>query len=107
MSFEMPHFEVRYHDKAEWEEISDENALESIQEAFGWVTPAIQDMIQGKRILTPDAMYRIKCNISINQRTSAEGGPAFSRSLAVTVKSGSRSGSPWAGPITWLMQLGK
>jgi hypothetical protein len=62
MMFEMPHFEVRYHDKAEWEEISEVNALESIQEAFEWVTPAIRDMIQGKRILTPDAMYRIKCN---------------------------------------------
>jgi hypothetical protein len=60
MMFEMPQYEVRYHDKAEWQAISEIEVLESLQEIFIWVTPAIQDMIQGKRVLTPNATYRIK-----------------------------------------------
>jgi hypothetical protein len=60
MMFEMPHYEVRYNDKAEREEISEVEILERMHKVFVRVTPAIQDMIQGKRILTPDAMYRIK-----------------------------------------------
>ena len=57
--FEMPHYEVRYHDKAEWEDISEIEVLESLQDVFVQVTPSIQDMIQGKRVLTPDATYRL------------------------------------------------
>jgi hypothetical protein len=58
--FEIPHYEVRYNDKAEWEEISEVEVLESMQKLFVKVTPAIQDMIQGKRVMTPDAIFRIK-----------------------------------------------
>ena len=58
--FEMPRYEVRYNDKAEWEEISEVEVLESMLKLFVKVSPAIQDMIQGKRIMTPDAIFRIK-----------------------------------------------
>jgi hypothetical protein len=34
--------------------------LESLQDAFVLITPALKDMIQGKRVTTPDATYRIK-----------------------------------------------
>jgi hypothetical protein len=30
------------------------------KKVFAKVTPAIQDMIQGKRVMTPDAIFRIK-----------------------------------------------
>ena len=60
MMFEMPQYEVKYHDKAEWQAISEIEVLERLQEIFVWVTPAIRDMIHGKRVLTPDAIYRIK-----------------------------------------------
>jgi hypothetical protein len=53
-------YEVRYHDKEDWEVISEIEVLKSLQEVFDQVTPAIQDMIQGRHILTPDAVYRIK-----------------------------------------------
>jgi len=53
-------YEVKYHDKQAWEEISEIEILESLLEVFDRVTPAIQEMIQGKRVLTPKAMYRIK-----------------------------------------------
>ncbi len=60
MKFAMPLYEVRYHGKEEWEGISEIEVLEDVLEVFTLVTPAIQDMIQGKRVLTPDAIYRIK-----------------------------------------------
>jgi len=53
-------YEVKYHDKQEWQEISEIEVLENLYEVFDRVTPAIQDMIQGRRILTPNAVYRIK-----------------------------------------------
>ena len=56
-------YEVRYHDKEDWEVIPEIEVLKSLQEVFDQVTPVIQDMIQGKRILTPDAVYRIKSNL--------------------------------------------
>ena len=61
--FEMPQYEVRYHDKAEWENISEIEVMESLQEVFVLVSPSIQDMIQGKKVLTPDATYRIIGNV--------------------------------------------
>ena len=60
MKFKMIHFEVRYFDKTEWEKISEVEVLESLQDAFVRVTPALRDMIQGKQVTTPDAIYRIK-----------------------------------------------
>jgi len=61
--FEMPQYEVRYHDKAEWEDISEIEVMKSLQEVFVLVSPSIQDMIQGKKVLTPDATYRIIGNV--------------------------------------------
>ena len=60
MKFKMLHYEVRYFDKTEWEKISEVEVLESLQDAFVRVTPALRDMIQGKQVTTPNARYRIK-----------------------------------------------
>jgi hypothetical protein len=60
MKFKMLHYEVRYFDKTEWEKISEVEVLESLQYAFVRIKPALKDMIQGKRVTTPDAIYRIK-----------------------------------------------
>ena len=56
----MLHYEVRYFDKTEWEKISEVEVLESLQDVFVRITPALKDMIQGKQVTTPDATYRIK-----------------------------------------------
>jgi len=63
MMFEMPHYEVRYHDKTEWEDTSEIEVLESLQKIFVRVSPSIQGMIQGKQVLTPHATYRIIGNV--------------------------------------------
>ena len=60
MMFQMPQYEVRYHDKTEWQAISEIEVLKRLQETFFRVTPALQDMIQGKGVVTPDAIFRIK-----------------------------------------------
>ena len=60
MKFKMLHYEVRYFDKTEWEKISEVEILESLLDAFVRVTPALRNMIQGKQVTTPDAIYRIK-----------------------------------------------
>jgi hypothetical protein len=60
MKFKMLHYEVRYFDKTEWEKISEVEVLQSLQDAFVRVTPALRDMIQGKQVTTPNARYRIK-----------------------------------------------
>ena len=56
----MLHYEVWYFDKTEWEKISEVEVLESLLDTFVRVTPALRDMIQGKQVTTPDAIYRIK-----------------------------------------------
>ena len=60
MLFAMPAYEVKYHDKKEWEAISETKVLAKLQETYDQVTPAIQDMIDGKQVLTPQAAFRIR-----------------------------------------------
>ena len=60
MMFEMPQYEVRYYDNAEWEEISEIELMQKLHETYDRVTPAIQQMIEGKHVMTPEAVYRLK-----------------------------------------------
>ena len=53
----MLHYDVRYFDKTEWEKISEVEVLESLQDAFVRITPALRDMIQGQ------AGYDTRCHI--------------------------------------------
>ena len=56
----MPTYEVKYHHQKEWETISEIKVLAKLQETYDRVTPAIQDMIDGKQVLTPHAVFRIR-----------------------------------------------
>ena len=58
----MPLYEVRYHDREEWEEISDVELMERLYKTYKRVTPAIKEMINGKEVQTSDAVYRLKLN---------------------------------------------
>ena len=60
MMFEMPQYEVRFHDNAQWEEISEINIMQKLSDTYDRVTPAIQQMIEGQRVMTPEAVYRLK-----------------------------------------------
>ncbi len=56
----MPRYEVRYNESAEWEEISELEFMDGLYKLFHRVTPAIKEMIEGKELRTPDAIYRLK-----------------------------------------------
>ena len=60
MLFSMPSYEVKYHDKNDWERISETNVLGKLQDAFDQVTPVIQELIEGKQVPTATAVFRIK-----------------------------------------------
>ena len=60
MMFAMPLYEVRYHDWEEWEEISEIELMDGLYKIYQKVTPAIKEMIRGKEIVTPKAVYRLK-----------------------------------------------
>ena len=60
--YTMPLYEVRYHDREEWEEISDVELMERLYKTSKRVTPAIKEMIKGKEVQTSDAVYRLKLN---------------------------------------------
>jgi len=60
MMFEMPQYEVRYFDTSEWQDISEMDLMQSLVKVYNRVTPAIQHMIKGERVITPDAVYRLK-----------------------------------------------
>ena len=67
MLFKMLRYEVKYYDKNHWEEISETQVLESLQESFNRVTPAIQELIEGKQVLTSEAAYRVKEELDSHQ----------------------------------------
>ena len=60
MMFELPQYEVRFNDKAEWKEISEIELMDGLYKIYKKVTPAIKKMIMGKEVETPDAVYRLK-----------------------------------------------
>ena len=67
MIFEMLRYEVKYYDKNHWEEISETEVLQDLQDSFKRVTPAIQEMIEGRQVLTSEAAYRVKARADSNQ----------------------------------------
>ena len=74
--FAMPLYEVRYHGKVEWKEISELELMDGLSEIYKMVTPAIEVMIMGKELKTPDAVYRLKLEGGKKSETSTTGIPA-------------------------------
>jgi len=60
MEIALTEFEVRYFGKDHWEKVSEINVLKQLSDKFGKVSPIVTEMLQGKEIVTPDAIYRIK-----------------------------------------------
>ena len=58
--FTMPRYEVRYNENEEWKEISELEFMDGLYKLYHRVTPAIREMIEGKELRTPDAVYRLK-----------------------------------------------
>ena len=60
MMFHMHQYERKYHDSEVWEDISEAVLLVELIDFNGRVTPAIQEIMEGKRVLTAKAVYRLK-----------------------------------------------
>ena len=58
--YALPLYEAKYNEKEEWKEISEVELMEGLYKVFEKVTPAIKEMIEGKEIDTPEAVYRLK-----------------------------------------------
>ena len=56
----MPRYEVRYGESQEWEEISELEFMDGLYKLYHRVTPVIKEMLTGKELRTPDAVYRLK-----------------------------------------------
>jgi hypothetical protein len=53
-------YERKYHDKKRWEDISEIELSGDLSEAKEGVTPAIRQILEGKHVLRPKAVYRLK-----------------------------------------------
>ncbi len=60
MMFIMPQYEVKYHGEDGWRDISELKVFDELFKTFKTATPVIQQMIEGKQVITPDAVYRLK-----------------------------------------------
>jgi hypothetical protein len=69
--YTMPLYEVRYHDKEDWVEISDVELMDGLYKVYYRVAPLIKEMIRGKEIQTPEAAYRLKLKGGVQLEMSA------------------------------------
>lgn len=60
MQIEMPRYEVRNIGGDQWEDISEKNFMEMLVEIFDKVSPVMADILHGKEVITPNAIYRLK-----------------------------------------------
>ena len=81
MRFAMPRYEVKYHGKVEWKEISELELMDGLSEIYKMVTPAIEVMIMGKELKTPDAVYRLKLKGGKKSETSTTGIPVHTSKM--------------------------
>lgn len=68
----MPRYEVRYEENGDWIEISELELMDGLYKLYSRVTPAIKEMINGKELHTPHAVYRLKWQFGNPRMTDAD-----------------------------------
>lgn len=68
----MPRYEVRYNGNEEWEEVSELEFMDGLYKLYHRVTPAIKEMIEGKELRTPHAVYRLKWQFGNSRMTRTD-----------------------------------
>ncbi|MDH3723263.1 MAG: hypothetical protein OER74_17335 [Desulfobacteraceae bacterium] len=56
----MPKYEVRDVDGGRWVDISEKKFMETLVDFFDQVTPIMTDILDGKEVITPYGIYRLK-----------------------------------------------
>ena len=60
MQIDMPKYEVRDVDGGRWVDISEKKFMETLVDFFDRVTPIMTDILDGKEVITPYGIYRLK-----------------------------------------------
>jgi hypothetical protein len=60
MQIDMPKYEVRDVDGGRWVNISEKKFMETLVDFFDQVTPIMTDILDGKEVITPYGIYRLK-----------------------------------------------
>jgi len=60
MQIDMPKYEVRNVDGDRWEDVSEKNFMETLVNIFDHLTPIMTDILDGKEVITPYGIYRLK-----------------------------------------------
>ncbi len=55
-----PRYQVRYNESKKWKNISELELMDEIYKFYHRLTPAIKEIIAGKELRTPDAVYRLE-----------------------------------------------
>jgi len=58
--YTLPLYEAKFNEKEDWEEITEIQLMDGLYRIYKKVTPAIKKMIEGKEIITPEAVFRLK-----------------------------------------------
>jgi hypothetical protein len=60
MQIDMPKYEIRDVDGGRWVDISEKKFMETLVDFFDQVTPIMTDILDGKEVITPYGIYRLK-----------------------------------------------
>lgn len=56
----LPLYEAKYNAEEDWEEITEIQLMDGLYRIYNKVAPVIKEMIEGKEIVTPEAVFRLK-----------------------------------------------
>ena len=68
----LPRYEVRYDTNSEWVEITDLEFMDGLYKLYRKASPAVKEMINGKELRTPGAVYRLKWRLKNTCMTKME-----------------------------------
>ena len=60
MQFEISHYEFKVFNSDDWQRIPEKLVLEKLVDIFDPLTPLLAEMIQGKEVITPEGIFRMK-----------------------------------------------
>ncbi len=60
MHFKLSQYEFKDSNRDDWQEVSETIVLGKLVDVFGRLTPLLSEMLQGKEIITPEGIFRMK-----------------------------------------------
>jgi DNA mismatch repair protein MutH len=60
MQFKISQYEFKDSNSDDWQEVSEMIALGKLADVYDRLTPLLSEMLQGKEIITPEGIFRMK-----------------------------------------------